>query len=166
MFVFNNRVNYRAFITGLATSLALGLAASTALAETLGSEFSDTQKIESPTPQSGASQSEDFDQDRDRRGHGRFGHRGFRDGPGHGASDFLKGRWEKLDTNKDDVISKEEYLKEATERFDMADANHDGRLTKDEAKAFFEKVKKLKREAMQKAQKEVESELRGSKPSL
>jgi len=51
------------------------------------------------------------------------------------------GMFEKGDTNKDGVISQDEFLAHAKERFNDMDANHDGKITKDEAKAHHEAMK-------------------------
>jgi len=55
------------------------------------------------------------------------------------TADFMKKRWGKVDSNRDGVISKEEYLKEATDRFNATDINRDGKITPEEVKQFFEK---------------------------
>lgn len=50
----------------------------------------------------------------------------------------------KSDTNKDGVISKDEYVAHAQEKFDMIDSNKDGSLSKEEgdaAKAAWKKHK-------------------------
>ena len=49
--------------------------------------------------------------------------------------------FEKFDTNKDGVITQEEFLDQAKERFSTMDANGDGKVTKDEAQAAHEKMR-------------------------
>jgi hypothetical protein len=56
------------------------------------------------------------------------------------TAEFMKKRWGKVDLNRDGVISKEEYLKEATDRFNATDMNHDGKITPEEVAQFYEKM--------------------------
>ena len=79
-----------------------------------------------------------------------------RENPAHA----LFRRWDKLDTNHDGFVSKDEYLREASERFDLADTNHDGKLSKEEAETFFMRVKRLKREIDDNAEKEFHRRLK------
>lgn len=44
---------------------------------------------------------------------------------------------EKYDMDKDGAISKEEIMKVTEERFTKMDADHDGKVTQDEAKAYY-----------------------------
>lgn len=46
--------------------------------------------------------------------------------------------FDKLDTNHDGVISKQEWLNDASKKFDAADTNHDGKLSKTEFAALGE----------------------------
>lgn len=77
-----------------------------------------------------------MDRDGDRpgmRGEGRGGghHFGQR---GHGG---MKMRMMKMaDTNNDGAISKSEFVAAALQHFDKVDANHDGKITKEERQAF------------------------------
>lgn len=53
-----------------------------------------------------------------------------------------KGRmFEKHDTNADGVITEEEFLVKAKERFAMMDADSDGKITMEEGKAAHEKMR-------------------------
>jgi Ca2+-binding EF-hand superfamily protein len=61
------------------------------------------------------------------------------------TADFMKKRWNKVDTNRDGVISKDEYLKEATDRFNATDINHDGKITPEEVSQFFENMAQPKK---------------------
>jgi Ca2+-binding EF-hand superfamily protein len=56
-----------------------------------------------------------------------------RHGHGHGFERLLKA----ADTNGDGVLSRDEALAFAAQRFDALDANHDGQLTADEIRASF-----------------------------
>ena len=51
-------------------------------------------------------------------------------------------RWEKMDTNKDGKVSKEEFIKMKTEKFMKMDANNDGAVTLEEKKAWKKSKKK------------------------
>ena len=51
------------------------------------------------------------------------------------------GFFDKIDTNHDGKISKDEWLAHSSAMFDKIDANHDGSLTKDEFKAMHEKMR-------------------------
>jgi hypothetical protein len=53
---------------------------------------------------------------------------------GHGFEHLLKA----ADTNGDGVLSRDEALAFAAQRFDALDANHDGKLTADEVRASFQ----------------------------
>jgi hypothetical protein len=48
---------------------------------------------------------------------------------------------EKMDTNKDGAVSKDEAAAFHAQKFDEMDADKDGKLTKEEGKAFMEKKK-------------------------
>jgi hypothetical protein len=52
----------------------------------------------------------------------------------------------KGDTNGDGMISKDEFLSKAQERFGTTDANGDGNIDRDEAKAAHEKRRAEKKE--------------------
>jgi hypothetical protein len=56
------------------------------------------------------------------------------------TAEFMKKRWGKVDLNRDGAISKEEYLKEATDRFNATDLNHDGKITPEEISQFYEQM--------------------------
>lgn len=71
------------------------------------------------------------------------------------TADFMKKRWKKVDLNKDGVISREEYLKEANDRFNATDMNKDGKLTPEEVQQFFEMIE----------QKSKEKTVQGAKPA-
>ena len=51
------------------------------------------------------------------------------------------GMMAKMDTNKDGVLTRAEALDAAGKRFDEMDANHDGKVTKEEAKAHHEAMR-------------------------
>jgi len=57
---------------------------------------------------------------------------------------------EKYDMDKDGAISKEEIMKVTEERFTKMDADHDGKVTQDEAKTYYH----AKHEAMKAKMKE------------
>lgn len=62
--------------------------------------------------------------------------------------------FEQKDTNKDGVISESEFMDGAKKRFSEVDGDHDGKITKDEAKTHHESMRakwKEKREAFKKA---------------
>ena len=68
-------------------------------------------------------------------------HDGAEPGPG-GPGPMGPGPWgpggmAMLDTNGDSAISRDEFIAGALKRFDEADTNHDGKLTKDERRAAF-----------------------------
>lgn len=77
------------------------------------------------------------------------GERMMHKGDGRGEKMF-----EQKDTNKDGVISEAEFMDGAKKRFAEVDADHDGKITKEEAKAHHESMRekwKEKREAFKKA---------------
>lgn len=47
----------------------------------------------------------------------------------------------KVDTNADGFVSKDEFMKRADDRFSKTDADKDGKLSKDERKAAWEHMK-------------------------
>lgn len=59
-------------------------------------------------------------------------------------------QWQKMDTTKDNKLSKEEYTESHKERihkkFDKLDANKDGSVTKEEMKTAREKAKQKRME--------------------
>ena len=55
-------------------------------------------------------------------------------GDGHGKKHRMQHYFEKLDTNGDELISRQEQMDAATKRFDATDANGDGMLSKEEIK--------------------------------
>lgn len=62
--------------------------------------------------------------------------------------------FEKIDANKDGVVSKDESRAFADARFAETDANKDGKITKDEMKAHHEKMRsKMKEMRAQKGEK-------------
>jgi len=70
-----------------------------------------------------------------------------------------KGNWmfEKNDTNKDGVISKDEFIANATERFSKMDTDDDGNITKEEAKKHKGEMKEKHKE-MRKKHKETKGD--------
>ena len=64
------------------------------------------------------------------------GHHG---GGGHGGMGGIM-MLKMADTNKDGVVSKDEFLAAHVKHFDMMDANHDGQLTQAERKAARQKM--------------------------
>lgn len=61
----------------------------------------------------------------------------------HGKKNGERGKggdrmFEQLDTNRDGVITRDEFIAHATKRFEAMDANKDGQVTKEEAKAHYE----------------------------
>lgn len=65
--------------------------------------------------------------------------------PGHKGDHGAK-MFEKLDTNKDGVISEEEFLNKSKERFAAMDADGNGSVTQEEAKAAHEKMREKRKE--------------------
>lgn len=65
------------------------------------------------------------------------------DTEGHGGKGEMKleRMFEKGDKDGDGVISKEEFLANAEERFTAMDADADGKVTKEEAKAHHEEMR-------------------------
>ncbi|MEZ5690239.1 MAG: hypothetical protein R3D71_01065 [Rickettsiales bacterium] len=68
-------------------------------------------------------------------------------------------KWEKIDTNKDGVITKEEAQAFHDKKFKMKDANGDGKITKDEWQAHHE----AKREKMKEMKKKMEEKAGAAK---
>lgn len=60
---------------------------------------------------------------------------------GHGKGDRGAKMFEKLDTDKDGVISEAEFLTKSKERFAEMDADKNGSVTPEEAKAAHEKMR-------------------------
>lgn len=52
----------------------------------------------------------------------------------------------KMDTDKNGVVSKAEFLKQSEERFAKIDGNNDGNLSKEEMQAYKEKMKAMHKE--------------------
>jgi len=65
----------------------------------------------------------------------------------HGGKMFAK-----MDTDKDGIVTKEEFMKIHEEHFALMDGNGDGKVTQDEAAAAKEKMKAMREKA--KAEKE------------
>ena len=63
-------------------------------------------------------------------GPGRMGHHGM-------GGAMMIGMLARMDTNGDKAISRDEFVAGALQRFDAADANHDGKLTPEERRAAF-----------------------------
>jgi hypothetical protein len=60
--------------------------------------------------------------------------------PQAGPAPFRKRFFEKLDTNGDGIVTRDEFLAQANRQFNALDLNHDGRLTPDEINAAVEKA--------------------------
>jgi len=75
----------------------------------------------------------------------------------HGDKGGKKGAkmFEKHDTNSDGVISKDEFLAHATERFDKMDVDGNGEVSQEEAKAAGE-AKRSEMKEKRKAKKDAE----------
>lgn len=65
--------------------------------------------------------------------------------------------FEMLDTNKDGMVSKDEFMTSHMARFEKMDANHDGNVSKEEIEAH-RAAKKAEREQMKKDGKEAPAE--------
>ncbi len=59
----------------------------------------------------------------------------------HKPKDMKSKLYDKVDTNEDGKISKEEYLADAANKFDSMDSNADGFISKEEMKEFREKMR-------------------------
>lgn len=68
----------------------------------------------------------------------------------HKGGDHKGKMFEKHDTNGDGVISKDEFLKGAEERFSKMDTDGNGEVTKEEAKAAHEKMREKIKEYREK----------------
>ena len=72
------------------------------------------------------------------------------DGAKHDGKDRGARMFEKVDTNGDGAITREEQRAFSDKKFDEIDANKDGKVTRDESKAHHEKKRaewKAKKEA-------------------
>ncbi len=78
--------------------------------------------------------------------------------------DHKGGMFEKHDTNGDGVISKDEFLKQAEERFGKMDANGDGNVTAEEGKAAKEAMHS-KREEHREKRKEMRQKKQDAAPA-
>lgn len=67
--------------------------------------------------------------------------------------------FEKNDTNKDGVISKEEYMKSQEEHFAKLDKNGDGSISKDEMNAVKKKWAEKRKERIENRQNNTEGRL-------
>ncbi len=77
---------------------------------------------------------------------------------GMGAGMHHKGMmFEMLDTNKDGMVSKDEFMTSHMARFEKMDANKDGNVNKEEIEAY-RAAKKAEREQMKKDGKEAPPE--------
>jgi hypothetical protein len=64
------------------------------------------------------------------------------DGPGdHGHAYFMR-----ADTNGDGFISKAEWRTQSDKKFDEIDTNHDGKVSRDEMKAYHEAMREKRKE--------------------
>jgi hypothetical protein len=73
-------------------------------------------------------------------------------GDGHGKKHRMNHYFEKLDTNGDELISRQEQLDAAAKRFDAADANGDGMLSKEEIKQSHMQHRKDRKDRKDKKQ--------------
>ncbi len=72
----------------------------------------------------------------DHKGHDHKGHdHKNHEGHAHKGHDKHK-MWDMMDTNKDGVVSKAEFDKMHQDKFKKMDANNDGKITKEEKKAY------------------------------
>lgn len=85
----------------------------------------------------------------------------------HGSKDVVaeksgkhmrKGPGKDLDTNEDGVVSKAEFLSHAEKRFEKIDADGNGEISKEEGKAAHDKMRKKKKDYMQKRKSEKPAE--------
>ena len=72
------------------------------------------------------------------------GHHGDKDGKM--CEKKMAKKFEKMDTDKDGAISKDEFITYKTSKFEKMDANNDGKLTMEEKKAYKEAKYKKKKE--------------------
>lgn len=75
----------------------------------------------------------------------------------HGEGGHKGGMFEKHDTDGDGVISKDEFLSHAEERFSTMDADGNGEVSKDESKAARQSMKEKMKERREKRQEKRES---------
>jgi hypothetical protein len=61
-----------------------------------------------------------------------------------------KEKFDKMDTNKDGKISRDEHMAKCNKRFEAMDTNNDGFLTRDECGKRWEEKKEMMKEKMQK----------------
>ncbi len=84
----------------------------------------------------------------------------------HEGGDRKGKMFEKHDTDGNGVISKDEFLKGAEERFSKMDADGNGEVTKEEAKAAHEKMReKMKEYKEKRAEKATEGEAAPEAPA-
>lgn len=90
-------------------------------------------------PQAGESQESD-----DQRGGQRGGQHGAKRGGQHDGGRAMH-MIKMADTNKDGTVTRDEFMAMSGQHFDKMDANHDGKLTKQERKAAHAKMKSMRR---------------------
>ena len=64
--------------------------------------------------------------------------------PPRGGGGMGMGAMMRADTNGDGVITREEMLAQAGERFDRMDLNHDGKLTRDELEQIGQRMGRMR----------------------
>jgi hypothetical protein len=79
-------------------------------------------------------------------------------GDGHGKKHRMNHYFEKLDTDGDGLISRQEQLDAAAKRFDATDANGDGMLSKEEIKQSHMQHRKDKKKHRKEDSAEQEQE--------
>lgn len=71
------------------------------------------------------------------------------------ASSHEKGKhFEKMDTNGDGVVDKQEFMQKFEDKFGMMDGDKDGKVTRDEMKAHHDAMKEKRREMREEYRKE------------